>query len=283
MRIALAASLLVALPIAGCAMLYPLGSRQTLRVHNSSSLVEFLYPHGAVPPPQDQVPQLRVPLRVGLGFLPGSSGGYGMGLTEADKEQLLEQVQSRFRSRKFVSDIVLVPDYYLASSRGFEGLGAVQRLYGLDLMALVSYDQVSHEDQNEWSLGYATIVGMYVFKGNRHDVSTLVDLAVVDPATHSLVLRAGGTDTRAGDATLINEERNLRQASAAGFAAANSQMIMHFDTALTQFETDVRSGRANVRVFSRALPAGGAAGGGGSLGLLECAVLLVAVGARARR
>ena len=62
-----------------------------------------------------------------------------------------------------------------------------QRLYGVDLMALVSYDQVAHEDDNNWSLGYVTIVGAYFLKGTRHDISTLVDLAVVDPATHSLV------------------------------------------------------------------------------------------------
>jgi rhombotail lipoprotein len=61
-------------------------------------------------------------------------------------------------------------------------------------MALVSYDQVAHEDDNNWSLGYLTIVGAYVLKGTRHDVSTLVDLAVVDPATRSLVLRGGSLD-----------------------------------------------------------------------------------------
>ena len=80
---------------------------------------------------------------------------------------------------KFVADIVVIPDYYLQGKAGFEGLEGVQRLYGIDLMALVSYDQVAHEDDNNWSLGYVTIVGAYVLKGTRHDISTLVDLAVV--------------------------------------------------------------------------------------------------------
>jgi rhombotail lipoprotein len=91
----------------------------------------------------------------------------------------------RFSSRKFVAEIVIIPDYYLRGQNGFEGLEGVQRLYGVDLMALVSYDQVVHTDENIWSLGYLTIVGAYVLKGSRHDVSTLVDLAVVDPVSRS--------------------------------------------------------------------------------------------------
>src|SRR5258708_32243698 len=38
--------------------------------HNSSSLVEFLYPHGSLPPEENAIPQLRIPLRVGWAFFP---------------------------------------------------------------------------------------------------------------------------------------------------------------------------------------------------------------------
>ena len=148
----------------------------------------------------------------------------------AHQQALLEQIRKRFISRKFVAEIVLIPDYYLRGRQGFGGLESVQRLYAIDLMALVSYDQVAHEDDNDWSLGYLTIVGAYVLKGTRHDVSTLVDLAVVDPATHSLVLRAGGFDNRHGNVRLIDEPRRLREAATDGFTAATQQMIEHFDT-----------------------------------------------------
>ena len=131
------------------------------------------------------------------------------GLDAAHKEVLLQEIRQRFISRKFVAEIVVIPDYYLQGKRGFEGLEAVQRLYGVELMALVSYDQVTHEDDNDWSLGYVTIVGAYFLKGTRHDVSTLIDLAVVDPATHSLVLRAGGVDSSHGNVTLVSENRAL--------------------------------------------------------------------------
>jgi len=238
------------------------------QTRSSSSLVGFLYPDGKVPPPTDAVPQLPVPLRVGLAFLPPQSATGEAVLSAAQKEDLLERIRSRFSSRKFVSEIVEIPDYYLSGSRGFAGLEGVQRLYKVDVMALVSYDQVTNRDDNSWSLGYITIVGAYVLKGTRHDIATLVDLAVVDPATKSLVLRAGGIDTRHGSATLVDEARASRTADIASFSVATDQMIEHFDVALSQFERDVRAGKANVRVVAR----GG--GGGGAFDLLSLIALL---------
>jgi rhombotail lipoprotein len=248
---------------------------------NSSSLVEFLYPGGALPPPQNQIPQLRVPLRVGLAFLPEQRTQHAS-LAAANKQELLERIRARFQDRKFVSEIVVIPDYYLKDARGiagienvggFAGLQGVQRLYNIDLMALVSYDQVTHLDDNEWSLGYLTIVGAYVLKGSRHDTVTLVDLAVVDPVTRSLVLRAGGTDVRQGNATLIEQQREARSAGLESFGAATAGMIENFDAALTAFEADVRSGKANVRVARR--DAGSRPqGGGGAMDWLALAALL---------
>jgi rhombotail lipoprotein len=212
---------------------------------------------------------------VGLAFLPSNGNEAEQGLDAAHKEALLQDIRNRFVSRKFVADIVVIPDYYLRGKSGFEGLQGVQRLYGIDLMALVSYDQVAHEDDNDWSLGYLTIVGAYVLKGTRHDVSTLVDLAVVDPATRSLVLRAGGFDNRHGNTTLVRESQQMRESAKEGFTAATGQMIDHFDVALTRFEADVREGKANVKVVSNnGKPTGG---GGGSIGwdaVLFCACLL---------
>jgi rhombotail lipoprotein len=243
---------------------------------SSSSLVEFLYPNGQTPPREDSVPELHVPLRVGLAFLPGRGGA---GPDAAQRAQLLERVRGHFSERRFVSEIIVIPDYYLTTQRGFAGLEAVQRLYSIDLMALVSYDQVMHADENGWSLGYLTIVGAYVLKGNRYDVSTLVDLAVVDPATRSLVVRAGGVDTRHGNTTLIDQPREAREAASSGFSAASDQMIEHFDAALSAFEAEVRAGRANVRVVHRG---GGAGGGGGALSWPWLAALLGFVAARMR-
>jgi rhombotail lipoprotein len=219
-------------------------------VRNSTSLVEYLYPDGKTPPPQNTIPQLRIPLRVGLSFLPSTNPGSSP-LDAAHKELLLERIRQRFTSRNFIADIVIIPDYYLANARGFEGLQGVQRLYSVDVMALVSYDQVTHLDDNKLSLGYVTIIGAYVLPGTSRDVTTLVDLAVVDPQTRSLVMRAGGTDTRHGATTLIDERRTSRAAEIDSFDKATNALIGNFDAALTQLQADVRTGKANIRVTER--------------------------------
>jgi rhombotail lipoprotein len=279
MRLYTGLALMIIFGLSGCANLACFSSCQH-HTQNSTSLVEFLYPDGATPPARDVQPQLHLPLRVGLAFLP-SNGNTQIGPDAAQKEALLQEIRKRFVSRKFIAEIVVIPDYYLQGRRGFEGLQGVQRLYGIDLMALVSYDQIAHEDDNNWSLGYITIVGAYILKGTRHDVSTLVDLAVVDPATRSLVLRAGGFDTRHGTVALINENRRLRETASEGFSVATQQMIDHFDSALTAFESDVREGKANVKVVSNhGKPS---SGGGGSIDWLALLFLLPMAASAARR
>jgi rhombotail lipoprotein len=244
--------------------------KRTEEVRNASSLVDFLY-RGYEVPQQSTIPRLRTPLRVGLAFLP-TGIGQEEALPAAQKEELLEQIRNRFLDREFVSEIVVIPDYYLKTAHGFTGLEGVQRLYGVDLMALVSYDQVRHLDDNRLSLSYLTIIGAYVVKGNRHEVTTLVDMAVVDPVTRSLVLRAGGTDTRHGNSTLIERQRESREASAKSFKAATGQLIENFDAALVKFESDVRSGKANVRVTQRTPSP---ATGGGSFSWADALFLIL--------
>jgi rhombotail lipoprotein len=266
LRAAVLLSLLVAV-LPGCTPF-----KRTEEARNASSLVDFLY-RGYDVPQHSTIPRLRTPLRVGLAFLPKSIG-QEEALSGAQKEELLEQIRHRFLDRKFVSEIVIIPDYYLKTAHGFTGLEGVQRLYSIDLMALVSYDQVRNVDDNRLSLSYLTIVGAYIVKGNDHDVTTLVDMAVVDPATRSLVLRAGGTDTRHGSSTLIERKQQLRNASAKSFNAATGQLVENFDAALLKFEADVRSGKANVRVTERN-PSPVTGGGGGSFSWAEALVLLL--------
>lgn len=251
--------LTLTLLLSGCASF----QRQS---HSSSSLVGFLYPDGEKPPGDNAIPELKLPLRVGLAFLPSQPGYGAAGLEAARRDQLLERIRRHFAERKFVSEIVIVPDYYLRGGKGFESLEGVRRLYNVDVMALVSHDQVTYRDQNKLSLSYLTIVGAYFIKGDRHEVTTLMDLAVVDPVSRSILLRAGGSDSRHGTTTNVDAERESRESRTKSFSTATDQLIDHFDAALTQFETDVRAGRANVRVVSRSNAATNGFGGGGAWG-----------------
>src|SRR5262245_35565481 len=117
--------------LSGCALFddmtctFDCGTRST----NSSSLVGFLYPGGEVPPRDDAIPELRVPLRVGLTFVPAS--GKGQPVDAAKRTELLKRIRQHFLARKFVADIVVIPDYYLRDGHGasgFDSLEGLQRL-----------------------------------------------------------------------------------------------------------------------------------------------------------
>ena len=273
LRAAVAATMLVLL--GGCAAMF---SHGTHRNEHTSSLVDYLYP-GAAPPVQDAVPVLHLPLTVGVAFLPAAPG-YRAAVGVVEKQAVLQAIRERFESRGFVREIVPIPDYYLTGQKGFDGLASLQRLYKLDLIALVSYDQVARQDANQLSLTYLTIVGQYLFPGTSQGVNSMVDLAVVHPATRSLVLRAAGMDSRKGVTTEAGSATRLQARSVESFNAAAASMIDNFDTELLGFEDKVRKGTARVRI------ANPGAGGGGALdGLLVVllVVLLVgSVGARAR-
>jgi len=270
------ALVLLASGLGGCAELWGgTCASCSSHTHSTSSLVGYLYPNGKLPPADEAIPQLPIPLRVGLAFLPTQSPDATGGLTESQKEVLLERIRQRFASRRFVSEITVIPDYYLGSARGFAGLEGVQRLYNVDVLALVSYDQVTNSDAMKYrSLAYLTIVGAFVVNGTEHDTTTLVDLAVVDPRTRSLILRAGGADTQHGRSTLVHEGKDVREASAGGFSAATDSMIEHFDAALHEFEGRVREGNARVALVNRD---GTPRRGGGGFDLVALVALLAVV------
>jgi rhombotail lipoprotein len=108
-----------------------------------------------------------------------------------------------------------------------------------------------------------------------------MDLAVIDPASRSLLLRAGGTDTQHGDTTFVNDQRESRAARTQSFVNATHELIGNFDVALTRFETDVRNGKANVRVNHRTAN-GETASGAGAFDPLALTLMGVLLAIRCR-
>lgn len=210
------------------------------RSGTSSSLVDYLYPNGEIPPVFDEtVPYLELPLRAGIAFVPGQSS-YGT-ISEATKMQLLEKVSAQFVDREYISQIEVIPDTYLRSSTGITGMQQVARLYGVDVMALVSYDQVAVSEENTAGILYWTIVGAYVVKATSNEVQTFVDTAVFDVDTARLLFRAPGADKTADRSTLAEAGETVRKARDAGFAAAMEQMTANLTVELDEFQERVKS------------------------------------------
>ena len=221
-----------ALLIGGCA---------TTRHGVSSSLVDFLYPNGQEPPPVSKtVPHLDLPVRVGIAFVPPRYPTNET-LTEAHQVELLNNVKKAFADRDFISTIEVIPEAYLRSSRGFGTIDQVARLYQLDVMALVSYDQVSVTEDTKASLAYWTIVGAYFIPGSRSETQTFVDTAVFDVKTHALLFRAAGTQTSAKTSTLVNAPQVVREQGTASFDAAMADMTKNLATELDVFRERVKN------------------------------------------
>lgn len=279
--LSLSCLLAVALLLTGCEALFGLwGGGGAQRSGASSSVVDFLYPGGEQPPkPTGEVPSITLPITVGLAFVPG--GSYGLGpLSEAQKMQLLDEVRAKFTSEDYVTEIVVVPESYLRGTSGFEALDRAARMYRLDVMALVSYDQLATSSEKKSSFWYWTVVGAYLVEGTSNDVQTLVDTAVFDIPSRTLLFRAAGTDRITKDATMVESPQQLRTAQATSFGRAMGDMTVNLQRELTVFKERVKEQKAPVRVVRTD---GGTGGGAGSWGLGALGIVLLALGARRGR
>lgn len=263
----LVAIVAIALPLAGCSSLWNWSGGT--RSGASSSLVEYLYPDGQVPPAASEaIPHLELPLRVGIAFVPGQSS-YGT-ISEATRMQLLDKVKASFLDRDYINHIEVIPDTYLRSRKGVTGMQQIARLYGVDVMALVSYDQVAVTEENAGGLLYWTIVGAYLIKATSNEVQTFVDTAVFDVDTACLLFRAPGADVRTDRSTLVEAGEAVRKVRDASLATAMEQMTANLAVELDQFRERVKS---DPTVASAEWKPGS---GGGSLGLLLLVAMLAA-------
>lgn len=233
------AAWLMAVSLAGCASIGP--DTQQRQV---ASMLGFLYPgRTEVAPAPDKVAELRVPLRVGVAFVPDHAKPE-FRLAETDRLRLAGVVRDAFANYPFVRQIEAVPSLYLEPGGGFENLDRVASLLRLDVIALISYDQVQYASASPWSLLYWTGIGAYVVEGDKYDVLTVVETAVFDVASRQLLMRASGASTIKGEATWIGFEDRARQARRQSFSDALAQMIERLQTELAGFRarapTDAR-------------------------------------------
>lgn len=243
--------------LTGCSSLW--NYHGASRVGVSSSLVDYLYPAGEIPPEvEDRIPYFELPLRVGIGFVPSPSE-FGV-ISEATRMQLLESVKAEFGDRDYIEHIEIIPDAYLRSSKGIHVMQQVARLYGVDVMALVSYDQVAVSEDNISSLLYWTIVGAYVIKATSNEVQTFVDTAVFDVGTARLLFRAPGVDTRSDRSTLVEAGEVVRKKRDTSFGDAMAGMTQNLAVELDAFETRVQETSSVADVSWKQGSGGGALG-----------------------
>lgn len=237
--ISLAASLL----LTGCAS-YPRAAA------NKTSLVEFLYPEKTAHVETAQIPQLTLPLRVGVAYTPATlvtSGSF----TEREKTLLAEQVIEKFDSLNFIDSITMIPSGYLRQGGGFTNLSQLQQMFDVDVIVLLSYDQTVITSQDFASLAYWTIVGAYIIPGEKNDTQTLLDAAVYDVASHKLLFRAPGTSVVKSRDTLVNNSEKRRLNSVEGFELAAADLTTNLASELDNFKVRVQERPEQYSVSTR--------------------------------
>lgn len=248
--------IVIALSVSSCATYFGPDSRRGV----SSSLVDYLYPDGEVPPKYEETkPHLQLPLSVGLAFVPSKNHAY-FTLPEAKKNLLLEEVKQKFVNLDYVREITVIPETYMRSSSGFKGMGQIARLYNLDVIALVSYDQVVVTSETKSALSYWTLVGAYLIEGNQNQATTFVDTAVFDVNSRKILFRAPGVSDIKQSSTLMEVGQANREVMDQGFTLAMTDMSNNLVKELMRFEERVQEDKS-VTISHRE-----GYGGGGSTG-----------------
>ena len=269
-------SILFAIPFvaAGC----------SVERHHRSNALEYLYPAGA-PAAQPQDVQIRLPVRVGLAFAP-SDRKAGDPFSEAQKQTLLARVAEKFRERKGIAPIQVIPSSQLTPGGGFAELDRIRQGFGIDLVTLISYDQFQFSESARSSWTYWTLVGAYVVQGEKNETRTVMDAVVYDIPSRTMLFHASGNSGLEGSSTPVELGKKLREESEKGFQRAVDDLVGKLDTALAAFQEQAATGTihgpgtpgvAVVDSEGRPVPAGGG-GGAGALGILESGALVLLVG-----
>lgn len=240
------------------------------QVNTKSSVMDYLYPNSGDTYETPSIPNLKLPLRVGVAFVPASrksssrrnfwtGRSYSGLLSEAKKSEILKNVSENFRNLEFVSSIEVIPTTYLTPGGGFSNLAQIKTMYGVDVIALVSYDQVQFTDEGILSLSYWTIVGAYLISGEKNDTSTLMDTVVYDISSKKLLFRAPGTSQVSGKSTPINLSEELRVDSIEGFEKAAKHMAANLKVQLAGFQKRIKENPSEVKISHRKGYGGGGA------------------------
>jgi rhombotail lipoprotein len=239
--------------------------------HYRSTLVDYLYPKGVHPATRPS--RLQLPLRIGLAFVPAAATP----VDDVSEQRLLDIVRKAFAGRPWVGEIRTIPSHYLEAHGGYDNLEQVASLMDVDVVALVSVDQIQHDDPTVFSILYISVVGEYVLPADRNDTHTLIDLAVVDVNSRHFLLRAPGMSHLSGHSTPIRGEQVLREKSDQGLRLAMLDLTTHLDEEVGRFKASVVSGeRADVDIVTKE---GKSLRGGGAIDGPTAVMLLIISGA----
>jgi rhombotail lipoprotein len=214
-------------PLSGC------GHYTTQR---TSNVLTYLYP-GETQPVEissASLPNIPLPLKFGIAFVPESrtitSGSNAKiePLTEKYKMEMMHELSTQLRQYTYIAGVEEIPSTYLKVGGGFLNLDQIRTMTGVDVIGLVSYDQIQFTDRGLLSLLYWTGIGWYFVPGEKNDTKTMTDVALYYVPTRKPLLRATGQSGVYHYSTPMNQSQNLRADSEDGFKEALDMLAANF-------------------------------------------------------
>ncbi|MBU0483750.1 MAG: rhombotarget lipoprotein [Proteobacteria bacterium] len=215
--------------------------------HYSSSVVQYLYPkkEGVIETPT--IPNLTLPLRVGVAFVP-EAGIRSQALTERNKMELMKNVSDHFKHYEFIKSIEIIPSAYLTPMGSFANLNQIKTMYGIDVIALLSFDQSQFTDEGLATITYWTLIGAFVVPGEKNDTQTMLDAAVYDIQSQKMLFRAPGTSRIKNSATPVNLSEQKRLDSEEGFKQASKELVTNLVQQLEMFKEKLKEQPENYKI-----------------------------------
>lgn len=239
--------------------LFALACSHSRQYHRRSSVMGYLYPEAqSAPAPNPAGARLQLPLKIGIAFVPPDAvsktpyqGEWRAIVPSGTERQLLDIVKRAFQGRDWVGRIEIIPSSYLTPRGGFANLQQVSRMLGVDVIALVSVDQVQNSDPTPISFLYLSIIGAYVLPLDHNETRTMIDVAAFHVPTQTFLLRAPGVSRVTGRSSAVDVSESLREASEKGFQQAMTEVSKNLDVEVERFKDEVRTGeRADVDIVT---------------------------------
>lgn len=236
---------LLSLTVSGCV---------SQQLNQRSNALEYLYSAGAEARPAATI-EIARPVRVGIAFAPSAEVKAETFSTE-QKQALLARVAKKFRDRKGIDAIEIIPANYLSPRGGFEELDRLSVSFRVNQFVLISYDQVQFTESSALSLTYWVTygAGAYVIKGEKNETRTLMDAVVYDIASRTMLFHAVGQSSIKGSSTLMGMSKALRERSIQGFNAATDDLVVNLEASIEAFVATMKDGTVTVAP-TPALPA----------------------------
>ena len=240
------------LPLLAALALLAVGCGVPETVQRRSSLSAYLGTK-AQPPADPAAPpaRLQLPLRLGIAFVPADptqvKGDAALAspvgaLAPGQEQELHQQVVGVFEQKPWAQSFKVIPSLYLTKGGGFEDLDRVARSFGVEVVALVSVDQVQFSSPRWYAWTYWTLVGAYMVKGDKNDTTSMVDAAVYHVPSRTFLFRAGGVGTAKGNSTWSGREAAFRQQGRESLALAMTQLSSSLDQGVAAFKQDLLKG-----------------------------------------